>query len=762
MNIGKSKVVMLRGRSDEEKLRGLRELAGKTREGAFRRRVCFQVASQQLLRQLQTQEMGDGVAERLEVHPFSFEELWAERMFVSLPGRRTVALPLDWMPVTWECERRVHLVLFGLNAMSEALIKTACMVCHYPNFVRDKRLKTCITVVDEGLKEGDNLLVRRYGTLMENCRWSFVDRHGCATEHLPVNGYLGGEFTDVEFRLVAAEAESVVVRVMLTDLARSEREMPTIVFAGEDGEANWDRATGLPTEYYVEGCGIPIYARMKSSAMLGSATMMPQYRNIRAFGMDDCEYDLSMPLTQMAIGVSYLYNNCAETGDVMCGEVDRRKAVELWNKASTLERFSSEANAMSIMTKLRSVCRDGACSVLTDIDVERLSEVEHNRWSVERLMAGVRPVTEEEQREIDADRSLKKSMKKRGAHYDLRPYEALKEDFGGRNVQLYDEVLVRGLGAIVRAFEKGDTGAEMIVVKREEEERGGRWRSVAKWAAVAVAVLVVAAFGRYLYMNVKLAAETESAVGNYVYLLQIDSIEVWHGSRGVEQVLHRTAVDKGVGTAFAVEGVGIVTARHCVEYWLYDCLSKIDSVEKWTAEMRMAAEVESFNDTTRGERKRMVAICTLVGRNGERMDRVVFDVDQSRDKVRRVGTEGAMWRYVVPVFKRDKDMMKSDFAVVRREGERGMKLGGGDVNGEVCILGYPNQKGERSMICEERRVHGCDEGAIWMSGKTSKGVSGGPVVKWGFFSGFEVVGIMSRNDETGGESSWATNINVIK
>lgn len=759
--MAKIKTTVIQGLDDNSKLKVLRKMAADSKKVSVRERVCFQIESQQMLRMLQTQDMGFGIAEKLELHPFSFEELWAQRLFVTLPRRRVVSSPLDWNAITYDSPKRVHLVVVGLNSMTEAIIRQACLLCHFPNFVRDNSCKTCITIIDPTLKEDDNLLLRRYGVLMDNCRWSFVNHFGCISQHFPDYSYLGGEYTDVEFRLVSSEATGKVARMMLSELAKDSKELPSIVFGDENGERNWDLATGLPTEYYVEGCNIPIYVRMKSSAVIDSATMLPQYCNIKPFGMDDCEFDLSLPLTQMAMGVAYLYDRCFATGETHCDSIDREKAAEIWNRSKSINRFSSETNAMTIITKLRSLGKQWN-DKLTDEEVALLSEVEHNRWSVERLLAGVRPVTPEEQKEIDNDRSLKAKMRDRGAHYDLRPYSALKEDFNGHNVQVYDECLVRGLQAIVRAFEESDNGPELMTVKREYHATASRIKNIFKWTGIIAFVTVMLMGMGFLLIDHQLESMAKNDVGQYVYKLRIDSIEIWNGNQGIDTVLVKKS-DNDVGTAFAADGVGIVTARHCVEYWLYDNLSSLSTPEEWSPEMRLAVDVETYNDTTKGEKKRMVSICSLIANDGELvMDRVAFEIDRSRDKVRRI--RNGLWRYVIPVFNGDKAMMLSDYAVFRQPSTKGIRLAEPDyeLKGNAFVLGYPrSSSATRVLECSQpRRVVQMNNGSIMLQGGTSHGISGGPVVFWNWLHfNFEAIGIMSRNDESGSIHSWATGIN---
>ena len=80
-----------------------------------------------------------------------------------------------------------------------------------------------------------------------------------------------------------------------------------------------------------------------------------------------------------------------------------------------------------------------------------LAEIEHNRWNIEELLLGYRPVYKNEDDIIDADKSRKKEYKNRFIHYDIRPFNELKTDNSGRKANEYDEVIVRSLPLILKS-----------------------------------------------------------------------------------------------------------------------------------------------------------------------------------------------------------------------------------------------------------------------------------------------------------------------
>lgn len=124
--------------------------------------------------------------------------------------------------------------------------------------------------------------------------------------------------------------------------------------------------------------------------------------------------------------------------------------------------MSSIYNAMTIPTKMRSMgLNEEEWDKFYDIpqqDIDLLAQVEHNRWSVEELILGFRPCTDDEQTKIEADVATQKdAYKARKIHFDLRAYNDLRPDGTGKPVQVYDLCLSACLPLIAKAFadEKG-------------------------------------------------------------------------------------------------------------------------------------------------------------------------------------------------------------------------------------------------------------------------------------------------------------------
>ena len=129
---------------------------------------------------------------------------------------------------------------------------------------------------------------------------------------------------------------------------------------------------------------------------------------------------------------------------------------------------------MTLATKMRSLGHEerdwDKFYALTQEEIVTLSAVEHNRWSVERLILGFRPPTDSEREEIrenieafitakktgseKPEKDLKNLYKKKKIHYDLCSYRELREDKTGKNVSVYDYDLTACIPLIAQSYKE--------------------------------------------------------------------------------------------------------------------------------------------------------------------------------------------------------------------------------------------------------------------------------------------------------------------
>ena len=120
----------------------------------------------------------------VEFLPFNVYEIWAKKVLVDnfavVPsgkkGELTVRRykPLDGDGITADSNKTVRLIIMGMNQLGTAFGMQAALLAHYPNFKRDKNLRTTITFIDDqAIKEGE-FLRGRFEALFSLCKYRNV------------------------------------------------------------------------------------------------------------------------------------------------------------------------------------------------------------------------------------------------------------------------------------------------------------------------------------------------------------------------------------------------------------------------------------------------------------------------------------------------------------------------------------------------------------------------------------------------------------
>lgn len=433
---------LLAGENEDNKalalLGRLAEEYDVNRHEGLRMRCHLLLHDGETMQQLQTCDLSDEVRQKMDVYPFTIEEVWAR------------GITFDYEPITLQSTRHVHLVLFGFGELAECVAIHAARVAHYPNYVRNHTMRTRITFIEPQAEKKCERFIQRYQPLFDNSYYRVVkpsEEVAVTKLHRPMYEGKREDFVDVEWEFVEADIWNATVREKLELWAKDPQQLLTVVLADPDGDKNTAQALFLPNELHLRN--VPVHC----------------YKGLDSGG----SYDVTLPLVRMAKNVNYIYDRCYEE-NVLNGNGYLRFAIEAdpeerersWAKLSAVRRMSSIYNAMTIPSKMRSVGLDEKdWDKFYDIpqqDIELLAQVEHNRWSVETLISGYRPCTDAEQKIIAADVGTQKgTFKARKIHYDLRAYHDLKPDGTGKSVQVYDVCLSSCLPWIAKEFadEKG-------------------------------------------------------------------------------------------------------------------------------------------------------------------------------------------------------------------------------------------------------------------------------------------------------------------
>lgn len=414
----------------------------------------------------QTSDIMEEVKKKIDFYPFNFDETWARRLFVNCESKiNGINYPsLDRDGIDKDSDKYVHLIIVGMTQMGVMLGMEAAHVCHFPNF-GTKRRKTKITFIDENADAEMRFVVGANNRFFENCRYKYRFKNHEVRSN-PKN-----DFLDVMFEFLKGNIGHEWIRSYIEECANNDREILTIASCMDDTAKSLAAGLYLPDAVYDKGLSVDgrkendevvVLVRQNTSAELlniikkGNAKYR-KYRNVYPFGMTNDGCELDEMLTGWAKRVNYLYcvfDDLDGTPSLYPDDIVDDK----WDGCSVSDKWSNIYNVMTIPTKLRSIGRDYKDLSIKELDeneVRILAEVEHNRWNVEKLLMGYRPVTEKESDEIEKSitegGSLKKDYKNRlKAHYDIRPFADLREDKNGKNVNRYDFGMTKGIIDIIR------------------------------------------------------------------------------------------------------------------------------------------------------------------------------------------------------------------------------------------------------------------------------------------------------------------------
>ena len=420
---------------------------------------------------LQTLDIYGEIHGKFELYAFTMEDQWAKHLFCN-PLVNTGYPPLDREKIDSSSNKTVHLVIAGFSDLGESLAFHAALTAHFPNYVRNQSLRTRITIIDDNLTAKKDAFTHRYATLFDQSYYRAISlkQRNITQKHVPVYASSREDFVDVEWEFVDGEFYDPVLQRKLQLWSESRDQLLTLALCDTDHDKNFSRAFSLPKSVYENG--IPVFVNLSQGDLLNKVHNTEGYHNLYPIGMDDCGYDVRLPLLQMAKRLHYFYTcSFGQKGtptDMPVEEIEKE-----WRKVTAFnQRYSNIYNVMTIATKMRSLGHQAdqwdKFFALTQEEIETLSAVEHNRWSLERLMLGMRPPTDSERDEIrqnieafilakktggePPEQDLKKVYKKKMIHYDLCSYRELREDRTGQNVRVYDYDLTACIPLIAQSF----------------------------------------------------------------------------------------------------------------------------------------------------------------------------------------------------------------------------------------------------------------------------------------------------------------------
>ena len=412
----------------------------------------------------------------VEFVPFNFYVDWAKQLFVDCNytdnGVTHYYPHLDRDGITPDDQRHVHLVVIGTSTFGMTLAVEAAKMLHFPNF-DGKHHKTEITFIDLNADKERLLFLSRYRHFFE------VESYRYDGELIPATKFSGkdADFLDVEFSFVNGDIYSSEIQKLISQWATDDKQLLSLVLAMSDSRQNMSVAMSLPDEVY--DSSVPVFVRQNTSSrflsklqemsaahqyekkmidsegQIVSSQPVSRYANIYPFGMTDIVFDVQKRTRLMGECINYLYhlyfNTTKVSDDGLEGmmKYDRQQVLQeahaLWKTCKESDQWSSLYGAYNIPFRVRTFEAMGINDLMhLDADlVERMGIVEHNRWTVEKLLMGFRkPLPNEDSYNLKADASTVKDFKKNNnkhhfIHSDIRPFNQLD------SIQEIDKEIVR-------------------------------------------------------------------------------------------------------------------------------------------------------------------------------------------------------------------------------------------------------------------------------------------------------------------------------
>lgn len=400
-------------------------------------------------------------------------ENWAQRVLVSREydtecdcsaDPESCRFPaIDRDGIMADSDKTVRFVICGMTQMSYAMASTVAHIAHFPNFKGGQnRTKICFIAPD--IREEMDFFLGHYDNLfrLSHAEYRYWDKCGKLQKKVlrkPSGDY--GDFLDIEWYFIDGSIESDNVRSLLHKWAADEKEYLSLALCENESDANVAAALYLPEAIYARKIPVFVYQPL-SGEVLKYAHKTTRYSNVYPFGMkDECYDPLFRKRIVKAKRINYLYH-LQDNGL----KYERMAAVNVlenyWNtQLEYLYKLSNLYAANSIPIKLRSVGIDpdnvDENTSLSPEDISVLSEVEHNRWNMERLLLGTQPLLLSNRKKIndmlrDDDpevvsqgKALSRHLKNNFYHKDIAPYSELLP-----SSKQYDTAIVTNILDVMR------------------------------------------------------------------------------------------------------------------------------------------------------------------------------------------------------------------------------------------------------------------------------------------------------------------------
>ena len=366
--------------------------------------------------------------------PFNIHETWAQKILVWGKARKIegevvkydiLYNNIDEDGISYDSDKIAHIIIIGMSKMGTAMAIETAHLAHFPNFVRDNSKRTKITFIDKNAREESDFFMGRFPDLFKLCKWTNVDGN-VYNEKFPGdimsdNGempkkseysYFKQNFIDVEFEFREGGVETNANREYLKNCVKDKNAIVTIAVCLPLPHQSLAAALYLPHSVIEKANDIWVYQPQSAKLVLDITKQQEdlkywdevKYKKLKPFGMQDGGFDEKLINNKLVTYCQCFYNlkeeikkNSPQYNEWTCNMISQKyeenRTNQLEKPQHIWEIWSNIYHLNMLNYKLRSFAeKDEESTKPIESNKNLIARVEHNRWNMEKLLMGYRPL----------------------------------------------------------------------------------------------------------------------------------------------------------------------------------------------------------------------------------------------------------------------------------------------------------------------------------------------------------------------------------
>lgn len=313
------------------------------------------------------------------------------------------------------------------------------------------------------------------------------------------------------------------------------------------------------------------------------------------------------------------------------------------------------------------------------------------------------------------------------------------------------------------------------------------------YAIAAIVVIVAAGVGYLLYdrWNQSDLHQDVKAYSSSVYIIMTDSVQLVKVYDGKEELIRKTkdlayTGQREIGTAFLTTDGKLITARHCIEFWLNTKIGKIHHMAKLDDDdiVKWAIEAETYMDSRDDDNDTTMVVktyCSVYDPDNIYSPLFAFHsleqcvhINRAHDIITTVPdiSGNYSWRTIIPR-NNDRQAELGDIAYIDVNEKGEIELANSEQistiseGTAIVFLGFPqNGIGDRALMYEDGNItrevaSGSINQNLYVKGEINPGFSGGPVMAR-IGKQIVAIGVTSRVDSiSNGVYKWVVPVSEI-